>query len=300
MRYIFFLLPATLILITFYRGVPACSLPTPEGEIMVDGIKRTYLLDLPDKKTDKMPLLIALHGGFGSGEQAKKSYGLTPTAHQYGYAVVYPDGIPREGVFKIRTWNAGGCCGYAAKNNINDVKFISELIDTLVAEYAIDPDKIFVTGISNGAMMAYRLACEIPEKIRAIAPVAGSILPVATCGSAVAVIHFHSRKDENVPVTGGKGKGPSGYVFPSLKEVMNTWAATNLCTGLQSDTIEYEHYTVITYKNCPTEMDYYLTDDGGHSWPGADSKPRTLADDPSQAVDANELMFDFFKMVSAK
>ncbi|WP_215226167.1 alpha/beta hydrolase family esterase [Echinicola shivajiensis] len=264
-----------------------------KNTILVDGIDRSFILDLPQNPNDKIPLLIVLHGGFGSGQQAKDSYSLTPISHQNDYAVVYPDGIDRKGrLLNIRTWNAGGCCGYAAKNEVDDVKFISKLIDKLVAEQGIDPKKVFVTGMSNGAMMAYRLACEIPEKIRAIAPVAGTILPVKSCGSAVPIIHFHSKEDQNVPLEGGKGNGPSGFDFPSLEEVIANWEEINQCEEME--TLKNNGYTLYQWNKGSVPMKYYITDDGGHSWPGAEGKPWRKADAPSQILDANHLIFDFF------
>lgn len=266
-----------------------------EDHIRVDGIERSYLLDLPQEKGSQTPLLIALHGGLGSGKQAKNSYGLTETARQHGYAVVYPDGMPSRRVLKMRAWNAGGCCGGAAKNKIDDVKFISLLIDKLIANHGIDPDRVYVTGISNGAMLSYRLACEIPEKIRAIAPVAGFLQPVATCGSLVPIMHFHSELDKNVPIGGGKGAGLANFSYPKLSEVMNTWQAINQCEVSQKDTVKSEGYMLINWEGCSTEMSYYITEDGGHSWPGAQRKPRKRADAPSEALNANQLMFDFFE-----
>lgn len=278
-----------LFLITAFFHLPYYQ----KGQIIVDEMERSYLFDIPSDGTGKTPLLIVLHGGFGSGEQAQGSYKLSPIAHQNGYAVVYPDGVDRKGrLLNIRTWNAGGCCGYAAKNEVDDVKFISKLIDKLVAEQGIDPNKVFVTGMSNGAMMAYRLACEIPEKIRAIAPVAGTILPVKACDSAVPIIHFHSKQDMNVPIEGGKGKGPSGFAFPSLEEVIATWEAINQCE--EREIIQNNGFTLYQWNKGAVPMKYYITDDGGHSWPGAEGKPWRRADDPSQVLDANQLMFDFF------
>ena len=282
-----------LFILTFF--IKATTL---EDSILVDGHKRTYIIDLPAKANGKRPLLLVLHGGFGSAAQAKSSYKLSAIGAKKGYAVVYADGIVPEGRLKIRTWNAGGCCGYAAREDIDDVKFLSMLIDKLVKEQNVDPDQVFVTGMSNGAMMAYRLACEIPEKIRAIAPVAGYVLPQGTCGSSVPILHFHSLHDEHVPFRGGKGKGPSNFSFPSLEEVMGTWENINGCA--KRDTTHYENYNVIHWKKCGADTKYYITKDGGHSWPGADNKPRPRADPPSTAVDANTLMFDFFETVKSR
>ena len=270
-------------------------LQDPQDTILVDGHSRTYLLDLPDKIEDSPPLLIVLHGAFGSGKQAKNGYGLSGQALKKGYVVVYPDGILPDRGLKIRTWNAGGCCGYAAKSEIDDVKFLSLLIDQMIRKYSVAPNRVFVTGMSNGAMMAYRLACEVPDKISAIAPVSGYVLPVNPCSDATPIIHFHSLQDEHVPHAGGKGVGPSGFIFPSLEEVISTWETLN--GSIARDTTINQDHWVVGWEKGNVPMAYYLTGDGGHSWPGSGYQPRRRADPPSEAIDANDLMLNFFDQI---
>jgi polyhydroxybutyrate depolymerase len=184
--------------------------------VTVDGISRYYLLNLPPSyyQQDTLPLVIALHGAGGSALQCEKDYKLTEKANQEKYAIVYPEGVRNDGFLGLRTWNAGSCCDFAAENNVNDVGFITMLIDKLIAGYKIDPKRIYVAGMSNGAMMAYRLACEIPGKIAAIASVSGTMLTTSPCNPsrAVPVLHIHSERDTKVPPQGGYGIG--GYYYP--------------------------------------------------------------------------------------
>ena len=96
---------------------------------------------------------------------------MTEKANAENFAIVYPDGIQSDGILRARTWNAGTCCDYATEKNIDDVHFISEMIDEIVKTYKVNPKKVYATGMSNGAMLSYRLACEILNKITSIAAV---------------------------------------------------------------------------------------------------------------------------------
>lgn len=267
-----------------------------EGNLLIDGYSRFYLLNLPphyyDESTD-FPLVIALHGTGGSALQCERDYRLTEKANSENYIIVYPEGIKNNGFLGIRTWNAGNCCDFAAQNNINDVGFISSLIDKLIISFKIDPRKVYVTGMSNGAMMAYRLACEIPDKIAAIAAVSGTMVTTSP-SRPVPVLHIHSEPDTKVPPQGGYGL--AGYYFPPVDSVLKIWALTNNCGSDKPVETSFENYTKYQWLNCynSVHIEYYLTKDGGHAWPGG-IKSRVGADTPSKAIDANEIIWDFFQ-----
>ena len=296
--------------ICFLYSITGCrKKQSPPGDqfrissnITVDGRQRTYVLNLPPNYYDinDFPLVIGLHGGGGSGDQFEASTGLTSKANAAGFIVVYPDGVQGTGLLKARTWNAGSCCDYASSNNINDVKFISELIDKLVAEYKINPKKVYATGHSNGGMLSYRLACELSNKIAAIAPNASTMVVTQPCnaGRAVPILHMHSINDKNVPYNGGVGSGFSDHYNPPLDSVMNVWKVKNQC--LQAPTvISNSGYTLTKWLNCSsaTAIHYYLTKDGGHAWPGG-SPGSLFGDNPSTAINANDLLWDFFQQHS--
>ena len=128
------------------------------------------------RKGEKLPLVIALHGGGGNAQNMEMMSGFSEKADKENFAVVYPNGSGRISNNILLTWNAEGCCQYAAENKIDDVGFISALIDKLVGDYGIDSKRIYATGFSNGAMMSFKLGEKIPDKIAAIAPVSGAIL----------------------------------------------------------------------------------------------------------------------------
>lgn len=255
-----------------------------------DGEKRSYLLHVPASYDDSKPtsLIFALHGGTGSAKNIEQQSQLPELSDQEGFILCLPDGLNK-------TWNAGWCCGKASEKNHDDVGFISKLIDELIGEYNIDPKRVYVTGMSNGAMMSYRLACELSNKIAAIAPVAGTMV-TESCNAenAVSIIHFHSYQDKNVPWDGGIGDGISDHYNTPIDSVMSSWKGSNLCG---SDSTENRAgYDYFSWANCSdsSEIELYITDDGGHSWPGG-TQPRNKADEPSTTINANALMWAFFQ-----
>jgi polyhydroxybutyrate depolymerase len=136
-----------------------------------DGLERTYILHVPPSYNERhpVPLVISLHGGGGNAGHQRRVSDFNRLADEKGFIVVYPNGTGQR-QDAILTWNGGACCGYAMTNNVDDVGFIRALIAELSNAYAIDPKRIYVTGISNGGIMAYRLACEASDVIAAIAP----------------------------------------------------------------------------------------------------------------------------------
>jgi polyhydroxybutyrate depolymerase len=268
------------------------------GTMTVDGLSRTYLLNLPsnyNEATD-IALVIGLHGGAGSASQMEKNYFLTDKANQEKFAIVYAEGVQSDGFLRARTWNAGTCCDYAVEKNIDDVKFISTLIDELLKKYPnLNRKKVYVTGMSNGAMMSYRLACELSNKIAAIAPVAGTALTTQVCQPTrpVPILHIHSLQDTKVPYKGGTGI--FGYYFPPVENGLNTWIKLNSCNTTSKSVTDFELYSLTKWTNCNnSSIEYYQTKDGGHSWPRGE-KVRSDADEISNAISANDVIWDFFK-----
>ncbi|MFC7526552.1 alpha/beta hydrolase family esterase [Parapedobacter sp. GCM10030251] len=266
--------------------------------LTVGGRARTFNVHLPPQYGEGdslLPLVIGLHGTGGSAVQFARNYHFSEKADEAGFVAVYPNGVRSDGRLGIRTWNAGSCCDFAMRENVDDVGFISALIDRLLNEYHIDTKRVYVAGMSNGGMLAYRLAAEIPEKIAAIAPVSCSMVfdPPAEQSRPVPIIHLHSVLDEIIPYSGGTNS--LGYHFPPVDSVLNVWVARNGCLPAPQVT-EGVGYTVkqwVDESGSPFVV-HYLTEDGGHSWPGGE-QARPQAAPPSQAIDANELMWEFFE-----
>ncbi len=200
---------------------------------------RSYHLFVPAAlPTGPVPLLVALHGGTGSGTQFQRQSGFDDLAEAGGFLVVFPDGVGRgRESDRLRTWNGGYCCGTAATQNVDDVGFIDQLIDAIAAEYPVDPTRVFAAGHSNGGIMAYRLACELSDRIVAIGLQAGS-LGVDECDPSqpVSILHLHGTADENHPIEGGEGpKSIADVSFNSAAYSVETTAAAMGCEPEPTD-----------------------------------------------------------------
>ncbi|MBI5931518.1 MAG: prolyl oligopeptidase family serine peptidase [Chloroflexi bacterium] len=267
--------------------------------IQVDGRDRTYIVYTPDSyaTSTPMPLVIVLHGGGGHAENAQNMSQMNTVANREGFIVVYPNGNGRLR-YRLLTWNAAdNCCGYAHDQNVDDVKFIRELIEQLQKDYAIDPNRIYVTGMSNGGMMSYKLACALSDVIAAIAPVSGAF-NLAKCEptNPVSVIIFHGTADEHVLYDGGSSiKSIDGdRVDQPVSAAVDFWTTHDGCATEPASTTSGS-ITTDTYTNCNTgaEVTLVTIDGGGHAWPGGRRGSRS-GDQPSQEINASEVMWQFF------
>jgi polyhydroxybutyrate depolymerase len=241
-------------------------------------------------------MVICLHGTGGNAGQFERSYGFNEKADKEGFVAVYPDGVPKTdgvGVLKVRTWNAGTCCDFAMYTNVNDVKFISSIIDRISSNFHINKRRVYVTGMSNGGMLAYRLASELPNKIAPVGVVSGTMVSPkdASLKGSVPLIHIHAKPDDKVPFAGGEGLG--NYNFPPVMEGLKYWAKRNSC--LSEPSIDRRTgYEIMNWKNQHDVItnQCYLTYDGGHAWPSASASSR-LSDQPSTIINATDLIWDF-------
>ncbi len=276
----------------------ACSMSWGQMDSLIhDGLVRTYLVHLPvDYSPDNnYALVLAMHGGFGSATNLQNQSQLSRKADEAGFIVVYPEGI-KGGLLDIRTWNGGECCGYASDQEIDDVGFIDTLLDVLIDKWPIDSQKVYATGMSNGAILSYRLACELSHRIAAIAPVAGT-MSVVSCqpDRAVPIMHLHSYLDSNVLHAGGVGMGIGMTESRPFREIFENWSSLNNCQ-IQSDTLRNDAaYTQVVWRDCDcqSELQLFLTRDGGHSWPSGRATP--IGDPVSTHINANNLMWEFFQ-----
>ena len=203
----------------------AVVLPGYESITTADGRVRSYLVsDLSNG--EPAPLLFVLHG-FGGNAQAMSSFtNIENSLDEYDLdaVVVYPSGTGAEQGLP-QSWNAGTCCPFATFELVDDVAFFDELIASLISQYDIDTDRVWVVGHSNGGMMAYRLACELSTRVTAIGVAAGALV-IDTCAPVrpVSALHVHGELDTVVPLTGGNSLG---IVFPSTQLSVETFALAN-------------------------------------------------------------------------
>jgi polyhydroxybutyrate depolymerase len=164
-----------------------------------DKLKRKYIVHVPPRYNEAtpLPLVLAIHGGGGSAKGSVDYFRFNPLADQENFIVVYPEGIGLDVLGKhFGAWNGGTCCGPPYRQGVDDVQFISKMLDKLTTDYSIDSKRIYATGMSNGAIMSYGLACGLSERIAAIAPV-GSIGHLGECVQSrpVPTLHIHGKAD---------------------------------------------------------------------------------------------------------
>jgi polyhydroxybutyrate depolymerase len=276
-----------------------------------DGQKRRYALYIPPGLDTSKPaaLVLAFHGGGGHAEfmADEARYGLIGKAREAGFVVAFPNGHSRFPRGRMATWNAGGCCGDARDSGSDDVGFTRAVVADIGRQVAIDRQRIFATGMSNGGMMAYRLACEAADLVRAVAAVAGTEA-LAECRPArpVPVLHIHARNDTHVLFDGGAG--PDAFRdaskvmdFVSVPETVSRWVGRNACQPRAERTLERPGAWCERYRGCRdgATVQLCVTANGGHSWPGADTVRRGK-ESASQALDANDTIWAFFSAVSGE
>jgi polyhydroxybutyrate depolymerase len=264
-----------------------------------DGITREYLVHVPKSyRGASTPMLIALHGGGGDADfQADDSkYKLISKSEQAGLIAVFPNGYSRMPSGILATWNAGACCGVAQKNKVDDVGFLREVIQRMERQANVDRNRVFVTGMSNGALMSWRMACEASDLVRGIAPVEGTD-NTSGCKPArpVAVIEFHSLDDDHIPLNGGRGVSAlTDTNFVSVPATQAKWVQLDRATdhGKRVLNVVGAHCDLHPAKTGGAPVELCLTDTGGHSWPGGGIQQGRKQ--PSMAISANDLMWNFF------
>lgn len=269
------------------------------------GRQRQYRIHVPATYRPEVPapLLLALHGGGGSMDHMGQddNYGLLSFAARSGQVLVLPNGVSRLRSGMLATWNAGNCCGRARDEAVDDVAFIREVVERVQRQLAIDPRRIRATGMSNGAMMAYRLACELPDLFSAVVAVAGTDNTRACpAGRPVSVLHIHARNDSHVLYEGGAGPDAVDRAlitdFRSVPGTVAQWVTRNQCAPTPRRVLDREGARCELYAPCAggAQVQLCVTDAGGHSWPGG-SKRR--GEPPTQALSANEVMASFFEQL---
>jgi len=279
-----------------FSAAPASSDST--RTLTVDGIERIYIVHIPYSYdgSHPVPLVMDFHGGGGNAETQMRTSNFESLADEKGFIVVYPNGSGRLGD-KILTWNGGTCCGYAVTNQIDDVGFVRALIADVQTIAKIDMKRIYATGLSNGGIFSYRLACDASDLIAAIGPVSGT-QNYLRCNpkEPVSVIHFHGTDDQHLPYDGGVGdKSLAGVPFVSVKDSIDFWLKFDQCT-LTPKTESFADVQHDAYSNCAngTAVELYTIIGGGHAWPGGNGPAWPGGDQPTQTISATKIMWDFF------
>jgi polyhydroxybutyrate depolymerase len=280
--------------------------------LTVDGRERSYIVYVPSAYDGSAayPVVLVFHGGGSNAEQWVRYSGMNETAEREQFIVVYPNGTGEtvEGI-GIFVWNGGPRQPYGTDPEIaevDDVGFTRALLDDLATVVQVDPKRIYASGISNGGILAYRLASELSDRIAAIAPIAG---PVGTATAnptrPVPVLHFHGTADEAVPYNGGTGPlDQSGTDFYSVDYSIQTWVRANSCNPeprvetLPDTADDATQVRRETYAGCRDGAEVVLVtiEGGGHTWPGRDYGPElAILGASTKDILANDLMWEFFQ-----
>lgn len=228
-----------------------------------------------------MPLVLNLHGLFEPADVQQWLTGMDTLARARGMAVAYPEGVGSS-------WNAGTCCGRAQAEQVDDVKFLRDLVRELEGELCLDRNRIYVTGMSNGGIMSYRLACEASDVFAAVAPVAAvEAVPACKPRRPVPVLAFHGTSDHMVSWEGG------WFGLGSPQETVQRWRDRNRC-AVEPARVAYQHGDARcdAAPGCAADVLLCRFEGGGHTWPGGIEA--FFCGHTSSDLDASATLLDFF------
>lgn len=246
--------------------------------------QRHYRLHVPKSYTAApTELVLNFHGFLSNPGQEELLTGMNAAADSRNILVAYPAGLHNS-------WDAGACCGWSLGHKIDDVAFVSAVIDDIASQYCVDKKRVFATGMSNGGFMTHRLACELSDRIAAAAPVAGVIgIPTCVPPRPVPNLHFHGERDPLVPYDGSKLLD-----FESVAASYATWTQVDGCTGPEVTIFSKGDSTCVEHTGCAGGSEAILctVSDGGHTWPGG--LPIPFLGVTTKDMSATEMMLDFF------
>jgi polyhydroxybutyrate depolymerase len=282
----------SIILLTIIFPVFCLAQQTIYGSITHNGIERDYIIYVPASYTGnvEVPLVFNFHG-YGSNATEQMWYGdFRPTADTAGFLLVHPEGTLFNG---ITHWNVGG---WTIGSTADDVGFTAALLDSLSAEYSIDENRVFATGMSNGGFMSFLLACQLSDRIAAIASVTGSMTPETYNNSnpqhPMPILQMHGTSDGVVPYNGA-------FFSKSIDDVIDYWVGYNNCNATPAITVlpdldPNDGSTVELYAYSDGEsgvsVEHYKITGGGHTWPGSAFGGNGTNND----IDASVEIWNFF------
>jgi polyhydroxybutyrate depolymerase len=287
-------------------GVSACGaadgtssharlLPGTEQHAIAWGAaRRTYLLHVGAELLggSRPQLVVVLHGASLSAAQTERYYHWDDLADARGFAVAYPQGIHDA-------WNAGSCCADAPRRRTDDVGFIAAVMADATSRSGADPSRVYLTGVSNGAMMTLLYECARPGRLAAIGSVAGTFTSPCDHPPPIPFIAVHGLADQAVTFEKTSSTVESGpHIRLPAAETIDRFLASDACHDPQTLTAGTVH--TLTATCAPGLSVEVITIDGaGHQWPGATIESARLAVDgpnnhPSRAINATAELWSFF------
>ena len=253
---------------------------------------RQSQLHVPAKYDPKVGAMLILnfHGNGATGGLQAAWSRMSASSDTDGYIVAYPEGLKNS-------FNAGSCCGQAQTDGTDDVRFVRDLLTKLEADYCIHPKLVFSTGLSNGGLLSYRLACEMADVIAAIAPVAGTLsVDPSMCKPVrpVPVLEFHGTSDQFVPYDGGTSPANPGSVFLGVPQTLQIWRQKSGCGDIPQTTFSKGDTACVAWGPCPPKdaVSLCTITGGGHTWPSG-TMPAGFGKTTTD-IDANAAMAAFF------
>jgi polyhydroxybutyrate depolymerase len=226
-----------------------------------------------------VPVVFVFHGWRNNASSFQPD-GFKELADANGFLLVTPNG---SGPGDDTSWNAGGCCGFAAADMVDEAAFVRQMLSDLGTLVNLDPRRIYAAGFSNGAMLVYRLACEMSDTFAAVAPLAGTLF-YTPCQpqQPVSVVHVHGLSDTVVPFAGGGDLLSGG--FPPVEQGIATWAQLDGCSSAAQVEQQAGGITHTAYTSCQSgsAVELYTVQVLGHGWPSAAEFP------------ASQVIWDFF------
>jgi polyhydroxybutyrate depolymerase len=281
--------------------------PAPDRTVTVqvgEAERRAIVVNAPAEGT-KSPAVIVLHGGAGSAEQMRASSGFDPVAREHGFMAVYAEGT-EFGVGRNagrHAWNTGHLLRRQVRD-ADDIAYFDALIDRLIAEHGADPERIFMTGGSNGGMMTFVYGAARAERLAAIAPVVASMFTFDTTPKVpLPILIINGAKDEEVPLAGGMSenaivRAAQATPFKPLREVVEFWVKANRSKTPGASKVAGT-VTTTTYAASEGEgeggatTEFILDSAGGHGWPGTSA--RRGDNTPITAFRGAERVWEFFQ-----
>jgi polyhydroxybutyrate depolymerase len=286
-------------------GGGGTSAPPPTGGTLhylsVGGLRRDYYEHVPKSASSSPPVVVVLHGGGATAAGTEDNSGFDAVADRSGFVAVYPDGYDNS-------WADGRGQAPADKAGVDDVAFLAGVLADVERRNHVDPERVFVTGISNGGFMALTFACRRAELVAAVAPNAGSMATsvASSCAPSqpVSVMDIHGTADPLVPYRGGPmhSRGTVSEIV-SQRQVLTEWTRLDGCAGVgppqrQPSTVDDGTSLVITAATgCPvgTSVALWTVVGGGHTWPGGQQYlPVRTIGPVSHQFSAPEKIWQFF------
>lgn len=262
---------------------------------------RSYVVHLPPDYSPgtAYPVVVGFHGGSGRASAFMNLSLLPGAADDAGYVAVFPNGT---GLFGLLTWNAGNCCGYAVNHDVDDVGFFRRMVADWKGKFSFDPKRVYLTGMSNGSIMAYRLACECADLVAAVAPVAGGLGvegPAPT--RPVPALHFHGLQDPDYPYWGGPTVSAGTTVnFTGVLDTLGQFANWYGCPPPVDrddgpDVKVTEWPDPAGQADSPPLLSLYTLAQCGHQWPGGTAGPVSSMGPYVATPQASPLMLEWFR-----